>query len=117
VNKLTTEILMLGYEDVTGLWEIPWADAEHAGQEETPPRSDDIELFVGLVRDGYIEVVVGPDWAEFDDGERATPDQVSDTLRDPRVWRSPETGEHTVRFETTDAGFAEYRKAIGWFEQ
>lgn len=113
MNPVTVELLWLGYEDTTGLWEVPWGAAgdERAG---SGWRAD---LVVELMRSGLIEVVVGPAARDVEAPRRLSPDEARGALRDPASWLGPgdvDTGEDVVRYRTTDAGFAAYRAATGW---
>ncbi|WP_454857801.1 hypothetical protein [Promicromonospora soli] len=117
MNKLIAEILWLGYEDVTGLWEVPWGTDSNVHDPDPLSPAERVDTFVELMRSGLIEVSAGPDALDFDEAQRISPDEARKILQeDPQVWEGPETGEFTVRFQTTDAGIAAYRSATGWVD-
>ncbi|MFE7404990.1 hypothetical protein [Isoptericola sp. NPDC057559] len=114
---MTADLLWLGYEDVSGLWEVSWEDGDDAAPGRTA-WDRRVGLLVDLLRSGLIELAVGPWSSDFDTSRRLTADDVPEALADPRSWQGPdpddEDGAPVVRFRTTDAGFAAYRAATGW---
>jgi hypothetical protein len=117
MNKVTTDLLWLGYEDVSGLWEVSWGD-DDAAMPDATRRDRRIDLLVELLRSGWIELATGPWSSDFDASPHLTPDEARETLLDRRCWEGPdpddELGTSVVRLRTTDAGFAAYRAATGW---
>ncbi|PJI94088.1 hypothetical protein [Luteimicrobium subarcticum] len=114
MNAAEIDILWLGYEDVSGLWEVTWGDDDGTEPSRTARRGD---LFVTLLSDGLIDVTTGPPSADFDAAHHLAPDEVRELLRDPRSWRGPQLdddGQHVLLFRTTEAGLAAYRAATGW---
>ncbi|MFE5339614.1 hypothetical protein ACFQ80_05310 [Isoptericola sp. NPDC056578] len=109
MDREIIDLLWLGYEDVSGLWEITWQDRA------TGPTDRRIDTLVALLRSGLIEVARGPWSLDFDDARRLTSDEARRTLLDERCWKGPDPyddiGEHVLRFVTTDAGFEAYREA------
>ncbi|CAM3903904.1 hypothetical protein [Isoptericola cucumis] len=106
------DLLWLGHEDVSGLWEISWGP-----EDDGPGGPRRVDVIVSVLRSGLIELAAGPSSSDFDTAPRLGPEARA-LLRDPRCWQGPDPGDdigaHVVRFATTDAGFAAFRTATGW---
>lgn len=104
--------------DVSGLWE---AEAEwslfHRDDERGPARQVVATKLAELAGLGLIEVYAGPERLERADNPRVPLTALDSVLADPASWRVPQKiGDHAVRYETTEKGFNEYKKAVGWSE-
>ncbi|WP_330465498.1 hypothetical protein [Micromonospora zamorensis] len=115
MDTLERNLLWLGIEDYTGLWD---AVAEARGDGE--PRSTH-DALVQARR--AIEFMLAADFAELfrcpeplnnDTVELVSAEEQSAILNAGSSWVVPEEGGTSIRFATTDRGFAAYQKETGW---
>ncbi|WP_125206508.1 MULTISPECIES: hypothetical protein [Isoptericola] len=112
---MEVELLWLGYEaDEAGLWEAPWKRVGSTEVKGGYSLEEVADAVVNLAQTGMIEVIKGAESIDFDNAAVVDVSKVRDLLQDPRAWRPGRIGEFVVRYQTTDAGFDAYRKAIGW---
>lgn len=114
MNRLETELLWLGYEDDTGLWETPWERDRPVRGAQIATREEVRETLIQLAATGMIEVLAGPESVDFEDAEIVLVAVLPDLLNDERAWEAGDVGDRVVRYRTTDLGFQAYREATGW---
>lgn len=114
MNRLEIELLWLGYEDDTGLWETPWQRDRPVRGAQLATRDEVRETLIQLAGAGMIEVLAGPESVDFEDVDIIPPTALPDLLDDERAWIAGDVGERVVRYRTTDLGFQSYREATGW---
>jgi hypothetical protein len=115
MDALERNLLWLGAEDYTGLWQAvvePRDDADlcsiHAAREQARRAID------SLLARGFVELFVCQEPLDNGTVEIVPPGKQSVILDEQASWTAPGEGGKSLRFATTDQGFAAYQKETGW---
>jgi hypothetical protein len=115
MDELERDLLWLGVEDYTGLWQaVAEARAETEAYSLSEERRQARRAIDSLLSRGFIELFVCQEPLNNETVEIVPPERQSAVLDDAASWEDPEEGGKSVRFATTERGFAAYRKETGW---
>jgi hypothetical protein len=108
-------LLRLGAEDYTGLWQ---AVAEACNDIEpcslSEARRQVRQIIDSLLVGGLIELFICQEPLNNEAVEIVPPERRPAVLDEVASWGAPEEGGKSVRFSTTERGFAMYQKEAGW---
>jgi hypothetical protein len=115
MDDLERNVLWLGIEDYTGLWEA----ALEAGPDTEPSSFGAVQARARLVIEsllggGFIELFVFQGLVVSERAELVPPERHASVLGDDDFWKVPEGEGELAGFAATEQGFAAYKKAVGW---
>ncbi|MFI6939465.1 hypothetical protein ACIBI4_09350 [Streptomyces sp. NPDC050418] len=112
---MESTLLWLGVEDYTGLWEAA-LEASAVGGPCSPPEVQERarRTIESLLVSGFIELFACREPMNNDGVRIVSPDHWAEILGRETCWTSPEPGGESIRFASTDRGFAAYREVTGW---
>lgn len=113
MDELERDLLWLGVEDYTGLWQAV-AEAHAATYSISEDLRQTRRTIDSLLSRGLIELFVCQEPLNNETVEIVPPERQSAVLDEVASWKAPEEGGKSVRFATTEQGFAAYRKETGW---
>jgi hypothetical protein len=115
VSDLASDLLWLGIEDFTGLWDAGFqAQATEEITTRETARDRARSVLESLLAEGLVELYLfrGP---PQNDAVAVAPDARAALLCNDECWAVPEEGgAASVWFATTDKGFQLYRKEHNW---
>ncbi|MGC4867816.1 hypothetical protein ACLQ3B_20570 [Micromonospora sp. DT53] len=116
MDALERSLLWLGIEDYTGLWQ---AVAEARGDREPRTAHDALvrarRTIESLLAADFVELFRCPEPLANETVERVPAEEQPGILGANGSWAVPEEGGVSVRYATTDRGFAVYQKEVGWW--
>lgn len=115
MDTLERNLLWLGVEDYTGLWQAVAEardDAEPCSIHEAQGQAR--RTIESLLAGGLIELFVCQEPLNNETVEIVPPEEQPAVLDEEASWTAPEEGGKSLRFATTDRGFAAYQKETGW---
>ncbi|GAA2569362.1 hypothetical protein GCM10010435_49160 [Winogradskya consettensis] len=116
MDALTRDLLWLGWEDYTLLWQVV-LNARHVNELSSLREAQDVAhgVLQTLLAGNLIELFRCP-WAMDNDAYRlVAPAEHAAVLGDDRSWTiEGADGRDLVWFATTDAGLERYQQGTGW---
>lgn len=115
MDDLERNLLWLGVEDYTGLWQALAEARDDTGQRPPSETQRRVRQIVdSLLAEELIELFVCQEPLNNETVEIVPPERCFAVLEKAMSWRPPEEGSKSIRFATTEKGFAAYRKEVGW---
>ena len=116
IDPIMVSLLWLGIEDYTGLWEA-LAEVREACPELTREEAEveTARLILDLRRAQFIRLAMWEEPASERPLSELRVEEVEQLVMDGQWWSAPQVnGTRSIRFHTTDAGFATYQQCVGW---
>ena len=114
---LQCNLLWLGVEDYTGLWQAV-AEARNDAEPSSihNARTEARRAIESMLCTELIDLFVCQEPFNNETVEIVPADARLAVLEDEASWIAPSEGGRSVRFATTERGFAAYRNETGWTE-
>jgi hypothetical protein len=115
MDTLERDLLWLGIEDYTGLWQAAVEVRAALGPCSVREAQDRARRMIeSLLHRGLIELFLCQEPLDNETVEVVPLEKLSAVLGSEASWSAPEEGGKSLRFATTDKGFAAYQKETGW---
>ena len=114
MDSLERNLLWLGVEDYTGLWQAVIEAGGSATNSMSDARKRARRAIQSLLDNNFIELFACPEPIDNETVKPIPKERNLLILEEESSWVVPGEGGVSLRFATTDRGFAVYRRETGW---